>query len=47
MGKRNLEPFESVLDLVGWTPLVRGNGGLSGIVTRYDVVRSISLGAAR
>ena len=27
--------------------LVRGNGGFSGIVTRYDVVRSISLGAAR
>lgn len=27
--------------------LVRGNGGLSGIVTRYDVVRSLALGAAR
>jgi hypothetical protein len=47
MAERNLEPFESVLDLVGWTPLVRGNGSLLRIVTRYDVVRSISLGAAR
>ena len=27
--------------------LVRGNGGLSGIVTRYDVVRSLTMGAVR
>jgi hypothetical protein len=47
MGKRNLEFFESVLDLVGWTLLMRGNGGLSGIVSCYHVVRSVSLGAAR
>jgi cystathionine beta-synthase len=123
MGERNLKLFESVLDLVGWTPLVRlhrvvggcrtpvygkcefvgsvsdeklmarviespdllersveslmeppfpvlgghvdleeatqlitrsnaaclvrENGDLSGIVTRYDVVRSIALGDAR
>jgi CBS domain-containing protein len=47
MGKWNLEFFESVLDLVDWTLPMRGNGGLSGIVTRYDLVRSISLGAAR
>ena len=47
MGKWNLEFFESVLDLVGWTLLMRGNDNFSVIVTRYDVVRSISLGAAR
>lgn len=47
MGKWDPEFFESVLDLVDWTLPMRGNGGLSGIVTRYDLVRSISLRAAR
>ena len=46
-GHIDLEEATRLLLLSNAACLVRGNGGLSGIVTRYDVVRSLALGAAR
>jgi predicted transcriptional regulator len=46
-GHLDLEEATQLITRSNAACLVRENGDLSGIVTRYDVVRSIALGDAR
>ena len=43
----DLEEATRLLSRSNAACLVRGNGGLTGIVTRYDVVRSLAMGGDR